>query len=51
MALHKNQKFPLEFESRRKILREMGLWFNIGSGNGLFPDFPKQLHEQLLTTQ
>ena len=29
--------------------REMGPWFNIGSGNGLFPDFPKQLPEQLLT--
>ena len=51
MALHKNHKFSLEFESRRKILREMGPWLNIGSGNGLFPDFPNQLPEQLLTTQ
>ena len=51
MALHKKQKFSLEFESRQKILREMDPWFNIGSGNGLFPDFPKQLPEQLLTTQ
>ena len=51
MALHKNHKFSLEFESRRKILREMGPWFNIGSGNGMFPDFPNQLPEQLLTTQ
>ena len=51
MALHKNKKKSLEFESRRKILREMVPWFNIGSGHGLFPDFPKQLPEQLLTTQ
>ena len=51
MALHKNQKFSLKFESRREILCEMGPWFNIGSGNGLFPDFPKQLPEQLLTIQ
>ena len=51
MALHKKQKFSLEFESRRKILREMGPCFKIGLGNGLFPDFPKQLPEQLLTTQ
>ena len=39
MALHKNQNFPLQFEWQQKILREMGPWFNIGSGNGLFPDF------------
>ena len=51
MAWHKNQKFSLEFESWQKILREMGPWFNIGSGNGLFPDGPKQLPEQLLTPQ
>ena len=43
MALHKTQKFSLEFESRQKMLSEMGPWFNIGSGNGLFPDGPKQL--------
>ena len=51
MALHKNQNFSLEFESGRKTLREMGPWFNIGLGNGLFPDGPKQLPEQLLTPQ
>ena len=51
MTLHTNQKFSLEFESQQKILCEMGPWFNIGSGNGLFPDGPKQLPEQLLTRQ
>ena len=44
-------KISLEFESRRKIFREMGPWFIIGSGNGVFPDEPKQLPEQLLNTQ
>ena len=44
-------QFSTEFESLRKIFREMGPWFNIGSGNGLFPDDTKQLAEQMLTPQ
>ena len=51
MALHKNQKFSLEFESRRKILREMGPWFSIGSAMACFLISPTKLPEQLLTTQ